>query len=134
MSEHEENVETRLEAAREAITGWRAGRAKLGPMPAPLWGEVIALARELGVGRVSRELQMNHGAISRQVDPKSAAAKKSPSPAARSEFVEVPKPPLMAKQIGTVIELTSASGNRLTVRLSESVDVGLLLSQFQARQ
>ena len=52
----------------------------------------------------------------------------------RSEFVEVPKPPLMAKQIGTVIELTSASGSRLTVRLSESVDVGLLLSQFQARQ
>lgn len=130
MSDEETSAEKRLEAAQRGIQSWRAGRLKLGPMPAELWAEAIALAGEVGVARVSRAMEMNHGALSRRV----GASKPSRSrPAtALSEFVEVSRARATARS--SVIELTSSSGSRLTVRLSEPVDVGLLLSQFQARQ
>ena len=129
MSDKKTSAETRLEAARKEIKSWRAGRPKLGPMPPGLWAEAIALSGELGVARVSREMEMNHGALSRRVDSSTSR----PS-SALSEFVEVSRSPPLATALSTVIELTSSSGSRLTVRLSQPVDVGLLLSQFQARQ
>ena len=49
MTEHETCVEKRLAAARQEIMGWRAGRAKLGPLSAQLWAEAIALTGEVGV-------------------------------------------------------------------------------------
>ena len=134
MTEHETSVEKRLEAARKEIEGWRARRAKMGPMSAELWAEAIALAGELGVGRVSRELEMNHGALTRRVGPTLAVAKKSRRATARSEFVEVSKAVAAERGLSAVIELTSVSGNRMTVRLSEPVDVGALVAQFQAQQ
>ena len=136
MSKQEASTEERLEAARRGIKSWRVGRLKLGPMPAELWEEAIALAGEVGVARVSGALEMNHGALSRRVDPQKSSSRRRPRRSlAHSEFVEVARAALpVAKTVSTVIELTSSSGNRLTVRLSEPVDVGLLLSQFQARQ
>lgn len=137
MSKHETNTEERLEAARRGVKNWRAERVKLGPMPAELWAEAIALAGEVGVARVAGALEMNHGALSRRVDPQKPLSRRRPRPSlARSEFVEVSRalPLPLTKAVSTVIELTSNSGARLTVRLSEPVDVGLLLSQFQARQ
>lgn len=131
MSEQDTSAETRLAAARREIMSWRAGRPKQGPMPAELWAKAIALAGEVGVARVSRALEMNHGALSRRVDSKQPSRRR-PS-AALSEFVEVSRAPPLANAATTVIELTSSSGSRLTVRLSQPVDVGLLLSQFQAR-
>ncbi len=133
MSDQETSAEQRLEVARREIKNWRAGRLKLGPMPPELWAKAIALAGEVGVARVSRAMEMNHGALSRRCA--SSSPKSRPS-SALSEFVEVSRvvtPPL-ANAVTTVIELTSSSGSRLTVRLSQPVDVGLLLSQFQARQ
>ena len=112
---------------------WRPG---LPSTRSELWEEAIALAGEVGVARVSGALEMNHGALSRRVDPQKSSSRRRPRRSlAHSEFVEVSRAALpVAKTVSTVIELTSASGNRLTVRLSEPVDVGLLLSQFQARQ
>jgi|CXWL01.1.fsa_nt_gi hypothetical protein len=134
MSKQETSTEERLEAARRGIKSWRAGRLKLGPMPSELWAEAIALAGEVGVARVSGALEMNHGALSRRVDPQKASSSPRRSSLARREFVEVSRAPAPVKAVSTIIELTSAAGSRLTVRLSEPVDVGLLLSQFQARQ
>ena len=132
MSKQEMRTEERLEAARRGIKSWRAERLKLGPMPGELWAEAIALASEVGVARVARALEMDHTALSRRVNPPRSSTRR-PS-LARSEFVEVSRPLPVAKAVSTVIELTSSSGSRLMVRLSEPVDVGLLLSQFQARQ
>lgn len=136
MSKQEMSAEERLEAARRGIKSWRAERLKLGPMPTELWSEAIALAGEVGVARVSGALEMNHGALSRRVDPQRSSSRRRPRASlAKREFVEVSRASLPpAKAVGTVIELTSGSGSRLTVRLNEPVDVGLLLSQFQARQ
>ena len=128
----------RVEEGRTKVDGvksWRAERLKLGPMPAELWAEAIALAGEVGVARVSGALEMNHGALSRRVDPQRSTRHRPRASLAQREFVEVSRAALPpAKAVSTIIELTSASGGRLTVRLSEPVDVGLLLSQFQARQ
>ena len=133
MSDQETSAQTRLEAARREIKSWRAGRLKLGPMPTELWAEAIALSGELGVARVSRAMEMNHGALSRRVGSSKSSTSRPPS-SALSEFVEVSRAPPLATALSAVIELTSSCGSRLTVRLSQPVDVGLLLSQFQARQ
>ena len=77
-------------------------------------------------------MELNHGAVSRRVDP--SAPGKVRGSTARREFVEVSALPVAKTASTTVIELTSATGNRLTVRLSEAVDVRQLLSEFQARQ
>ncbi len=132
MSEHEARVEKRLEAARREIQDWRAGRVKLGPMPKQLWAEAVKLAGEVSVARAARELELDHGGLSKRVSPKRLSGLGRST--ASSEFVEVSKAPPVARAMSAVIELTSAAGNRLTVRLSEPVDVGQLMSQFQASQ
>ena len=43
----------RVQRLRERIDHWRSTRVKLWPMPAELWGEATALARELGYIRSS---------------------------------------------------------------------------------
>ena len=97
MTEHETSVEKRLEAARREVKGWRGGRAKLGPMPAELWAEAISLANEVGVGRVARDLEINHGVLSKRVDPTRAAVPRPRHSTARSEFVEVSKAPPVSR-------------------------------------
>lgn len=137
MTEQETSAEQRLEAAEKEIRHWRETRPKLGPMPAQLWAEAIALAKVLGAGPVSRKLDLNYGALSRRADPtKVRESKGHGKKTALSGFVEVTQatPAATSLSANTVIELTSASGNRLTVRLSQAVDVSALLSQFQGRQ
>jgi hypothetical protein len=135
MTETETSAAKRLEAARREVEGWRKGRAKMGPMPSALWAEAISLAKELGVGTVARAFDMNHGALARRVDPAKAALRpKQTKRLALSQFVELPRAPLVAAPNSTVIELTSAAGDRLTVRVSQSLDIGALVANFKARQ
>ena len=138
MTEQETNAEKRLETVQKKVEGWRKSRSKLGPMPAELWAEAISLAREIGVSGVAGKLGMNHGALSSRVDPSRALRPRRRKRAGLSKFVEIttaPEPlPVRAEKPSTVIELTSATGERLTVRMSQSVDIGALVANFQARQ
>lgn len=137
MTGQESSAEKRLEEVEREIKRWRGTRLKLGPMPEQLWAEAIGLAKELGAGPVSRKLDLNYGALSRRADPtKVRRPKERGKKTALSEFVEVTQgaPVATSPTPNTVIELMSASGNRLTVRLSQTVDVSVLLNQFQGRQ
>ncbi len=132
MTEKETSADARLEAVQKEIESWRRNRPKLGPMPEEQWAGAIALARELGVSRVAGVLGMNHGALSRRVDPSKVVGPKRTKQTALSKFVEVTQAP--AAKPSTVIELTSATGERLTIRVNQSVDLSALVAHFQARQ
>jgi hypothetical protein len=139
MTTEHETADRRLEEAQREIEGWRKSRVKLGPMPAKLWAEAISLARALGVARVAGKLEMNHGALSRRVGPSRIRKPLQENKTALSKFVEFTpsapaRVPVEKASTSTVIELTSASGERLTLRVSQSVDIGALVANFQARQ
>lgn len=123
----------RLEALQGEIGTWRNTREKLGPMPESLWAKTIELSTELGAGRVARALRLNSSAVTKRMGSRKEGTRKKK---ALGKFVEVTKEPMPPRATGngTVIELTLAGGSRLTVRLNEPVDVGALLSNFQARQ
>lgn len=108
-------------------------RERLGPMPEALWGSTVELGRELGVGRVARALGLNSSAVKNRVEPMKNERVKRARKWARSRFVEVKTAPVAAASSSTVIELMLTTGNRLTERLNEVVDVGALLSSFQGR-
>ncbi len=135
MTEQETSGVKRLEAAQAEVENWRKSRTKLGPMPAALWTEAISLARELGVSKVATALAMSYGELSRRVDPSREALRRPAPKTALSEFVEVAQTTLgrTSVQPSTVIELTSAAGERLTMRLNQNVDIGALVAKFHAR-
>lgn len=141
MSDHEMSAVARLEAMRREVENWRKRRAKKGPKPSGLWAEAILLARELGVTRVADSLGMNHGALSRRLELTKVLNPSRESKPALSQFVDctpaacatVTAVPATAHPM-TVIELTSAAGERLTLRVSQQVDLGALVATFQARR
>ena len=78
---HDEAAE--LGRLTEQVDSWRATRAKLAPMPEPLWTGAVALARRLGVNPVKEALGLNYNALRARV----VGAKKGAAVAAR--FVEL---------------------------------------------
>lgn len=139
MSNQETSAAERLEAVRREVENWRKRRPKNGPRPTELWAEAIVLARELGVTRVADSLGMNHGALSRRLELSKVGNPSRLKKTALSQFVEFTPAATVtagpaAPQALTVIELTSAAGERLTVRVSHQVDLGALVANFQARR
>ena len=49
----QQNSATRIQELGESISRWRSTRPKPGRMPPAFWDEAVALARELGVYRVT---------------------------------------------------------------------------------
>ena len=138
MSDQETSAAARLETVRREVENWRKCRPKNGPKPTELWAEAILLARELGVSRVADSLGMSHGALSRRLELSKVLNTSRLSETALSQFVEFRPAATVAAgpapQPLTVIELTSAAGERLTVRVSHQVDLGALVANFQARR
>lgn len=137
MSDEKMGAAERLEAVRRDAEVWRKRRAKKSARPTEQWAKAIELAQELGVTKVADSLGMNHGLLSQRVELSKVRNPSRLKNTAMSQFVEltpaatvttVPAAPL------TVIELTSASGERLTVRVSQQVDLGALVANFQARR
>ena len=58
---HDEAAE--LGRLTEQADSWRATRAKLAPMPEPLWPGAVGLARRLGVNPVKEALGLNYNAL-----------------------------------------------------------------------
>jgi hypothetical protein len=125
------HAEQELDETRQRIEQWRQTRTKLGPMPAPLWDDVAAVARRLGSFRVARALGLDYVAVKKRAFPaESAEARRQPRAGRRSArramFVEVkaapsvrvPTPAAAAASEGGVVEVVAASGARLTIRLN----------------
>lgn len=125
-----------LNRLRERIDGWRSSREKLHPMPAELWREATALARELGVNPVSSALGLNYESLKRHLKGAGAAtAEAAEAPVAR--FVELSGAQVLGSPtaVGPVVELCDTSGTRLTIRLAagSTLQVAELVETFRRR-
>ena len=122
----------RVERIRVRIERWRSSRAKLGPMPGPLWREAAALARELGAGPVGRALGLNHQALKRKME----GCKRGTGGSAG--FVELDGTQVLglAAATGPVVELSDARGVRLTVRFGaeSALNLAELVKVFRGRR
>lgn len=116
----------RLEHLRGRIDHWRRTRTKHGPMPEALWDKAASLARGLGVCPVSRARALGIGYESLQErvadTPPAALARLASAGAVR--FVESSGAQVGSPMGGTVVEIQSADGLRLTIRLSPGTCCG----------
>jgi hypothetical protein len=117
----------RLARVGEQIRQWRRARPKCRPMPAHLWAEATALARELGVHPVKVALGLNYESLRARVARDDAVGAEAPS----ASFVEVSGAELLATT-GPVVELADGRGMRLTIRLAAAsgLDVAQLIEAF----
>jgi 2-hydroxychromene-2-carboxylate isomerase len=101
-------------------------------MPAELWAEATALAHELDVNTVRRAAGIDYGALRQRVDAGHGTSAAESADAQR--FVEVGGAAVFGAP-GPVIELTDATGTRLTVRLAagSELDLGRLVASFRGR-
>lgn len=117
----------------EDVERWRRTRAKLSPMPVPLWNGAIALARRLGVNPVKNALGLNYKALRIRVEAGGGRATSTDAPSAR--FVELSRAQGLGVPAvtGAVVEMSDAHGARLTVRLvaDGDLDVARLVEAFR---
>ena len=115
------------------VERWRKTRAKLSPMPGPLWTGAIALARRLGVNPVKGALGLNYKALRTRVEASGRPAKSASASSAR--FVELSGAQVLGAPAaaGTVVEVSDAHGARLTVRLAAGgdLDVARVVEAFR---
>ncbi len=108
---------------------WRATRKPGSPMPSELWMAAVRLARVHGLTTISRSLPIDYGALKRRME----AAEGVQAP----RFIELNAMPAAKEAVieGPVVELTDASGAKMTLRLAAgaSVDVAELVSAFWRR-
>ena len=106
-----------MKRVRAGIERWRWSREKLGPMPAGLWREAAALAREVGAGPVGRALRLNHQALKRHMEEEGPGSEGSEAPT--GGFVELGRTQVLGlgAATGPVVELSDARGVSLIVRL-----------------
>jgi hypothetical protein len=121
----ETDRQARLEQLRGRIDHWRRTRLKQGPMPEVLWQEAAALARGLGVCPVSRALGIGYESLQQRAAHTPPAALDRPASTAAVRFVELSGAQVASPAIGTVVELQSADGLQLTIRLSPGTSVDL---------
>ena len=122
----------RLEQLIGRVGDWRATRQSVSPMPAELWSEATALAREFGVNAVRVAAGIDYGALRRRVDAEPDTSRAEEGETQR--FVALDGAAVFSAG-GPVIEITDTSGTRLTVRLAagSEVDLGRLVESFRRR-
>lgn len=125
----------RVEAVRRRIERWRQMREKRTRMPEDLWDSAVAVARRHGLWAVSRALRVNYECLKGRCGRAEGVSGEGKA-AGEAGFVEFGGH-LIGGHDGTrtLVELTSADGSKLTVRLGgpESVDVMALADAFWSR-
>ena len=134
MARRRATAAERLDELRARIDAWRETREKRSPMPAELWSDATVLGRELGAYRVMRALSVNYGSLKRRMHPDEVGTATS---AGRGGFIELRGEQILGAGAPTTssIELESADGTRLTVRLASggALDVVALVEAFRRR-
>jgi hypothetical protein len=117
------------------VERWRRTRAKLSPMPGPLWRAAIALARRLGVNPVKNALGLNYKALRSRVEAGGEVAAGARAGAPTARFVELSGAQVLGLPGagGPVVEFIDAHGTRVTVRLAAgtALDVARLVEAFR---
>lgn len=134
MARRRRTAAERLDELRARIDEWRRTRETRSPMPDELWRDAAELGRELGAYRVMRALSVNYGSLKRRMHPDEESAATSTG---LGGFIELRGEQILGAgaPTGSSIELESADGTRLTVRLASgsALDVVALVETFRRR-
>jgi hypothetical protein len=114
---------------RRRLDAWRRGRAKLGPIPPPLWNEAASLARVQGVHPIARSLGLDYNALKRHARVGSVAGSTT-TPVASSAFVELALVPSSPAPAECTAELERGDGARMRVKLARREDLLALAESF----
>ena len=114
---------------RRRLDSWRRTRAKLGPIPPPLWNEAAALARVQGVHPIARSLGLDYNSLKRHVTAGSVTARTSTA-VARSAFVEVALVPSSPPPAECTAEVERPDGARMRIKVARGEDLLALAESF----
>lgn len=128
----------------EQIEAWRRTRPKTRSMPEALWSEATAIARRLGIYRVSRSLRLNYDTLKRRAGQsrshrsRTRGVDRDAVPvAARTDFVEMKGLAQMSHAVigdEMVVEIVACDGARLTLQLqAATTNVVELIRAFRDR-
>ena len=129
-----ENAPTRslpgaVSELRRRLDSWRRSRAKLGPIPPPLWNDAAALARVQGIHPIARSLGLDYNALKRHVRAGKVAAITA-MPVAPSAFVELALVPSSPPPAECTAELERRDGARMRIKVARSEDLLALAESF----
>lgn len=124
----EEAIEKRINLARERITSWRQTRKSRGDrIPADLWDEAVALAKEVGIQPIRRALGLQYTKLRELVD-KPASKEREANSSRNEKFLELDIAPFFGTttNLGPVVEVFSSDGARMKVQYSQGNELNLL--------
>ena len=124
---------------REGIQAWRLGCAKSKAMPSALWAGAIKWAKRMGISPASHALGLNPTRLRERMHRESVEAVSSSGGFMELRGTEVVVPersqplPPSDSMAGSVIEVCSDHGNRLTIRLGvgQLLDLTALVRAFR---
>jgi hypothetical protein len=122
---------TRLQQLQERVDTWRLTRARYSRLPEEFWNEALSLTQTLGVEAVRATLRLRFDTFQKKLGGH------SPGVEASHGFVELnPTPPFEVAQPGPMLELSDATGTRLTIRLgaNDALDLAALVEAFRRSQ
>lgn len=111
----------RVEQIRDEIARYRRGRSSRAHLPAALWSEAAAIARDLGTSVAARTLGVSYASLRRRVRG-----------AEKSAFVELEMVTAPNERHAGTIELEDGRGARMTIRLDNGwIDIVALVRAFR---
>lgn len=114
---------SQLEGVRRELALWRQQRKHRERIPETLWRAMARLARTHGVSRVSHALRIDyHGLKRRSGESQRTVSRAEPKAAT---FLEL-KMPAPVEASGWVAELEDRSGARLTLRMVQNNQAGMI--------
>lgn len=120
---------------RSEIENWRRSRYARAPLPDELWVRALSVARRLGAYGGARALGVSYESLRTRLDGRKPCDEQAATP---SEFLELSGAQLLTTApcpAGTVLELVSPDGVRVTLRMGagENLDVGSLVEALRRR-
>ena len=101
------DISVEMEEVRQQFENWRSTHAPRSRIPETLWTAAVKVARQHGLYRTSRVLQLDYASLKAQVGPERAGPVKK---AAFVEFVAAGSPEC-------VVELENARGKKMRIQL-----------------
>jgi hypothetical protein len=140
MKTGEQKTGRTLEQVAKDIQQWRQTRPKPRAMPGALWEDITALARAVGVYRVSKALGLNYSAVQERISADARGERRArrrvggPAKKAGGDFIELHPAALPSNALAEgAVEVVAPDGARLILRLKghSPMDIATLVSAFR---
>jgi len=120
-----EQVASRLDAARREFETWRQSRTGRSRIPESLWTVAAELARECGVFRAARELHVDYSALKNRLNSTETRIVRS-APASLGFVEVVPSPAACYSECTVEIERRRGTKIRIHLKSREAPDLGAI--------